>query len=319
MSARETIARLTTREYLPLGGWLLTWAIVAAAAGPADAARLLAATILVRAAQAFVSLDVGPALRRRLGAPADVFTSSRRLAVRVQLLSLAAAALGVAGLALLWAASGHAEAATAAALIALGLPARPLAALRRRAASPAWFRLGLAWGGVLLVAGAAACEIGLIGLAAAMGLREWLAFALGLARRAPPPQSAAPLPAPEPLTFAEVAGVTIVRARHRLSYRIGKGVLGIVLGPFGSVVARTGRGVGLHRRLIRFMPRTRAAAALLALVAATPAFALLFLVREPVALLASAGLLRIAASAGTVALWWNHADVHAHDEEDDDD
>lgn len=313
MNSRGIIARLTAREYLPLSGWLLTWAIITTAIGLGDATLLLAATIFVRAAQSVAAMDTGRALRRRFAAGAKVFQRSRRLAIRIELLSLAGAALILCVLTLVLAATQRMDVVHAVALIGLGMPARVLSVLRRPPPPSILSRQVLAWGGVLLVAIAAVGDLSVAAFAAAMGLREWLAFAAGLmrvtARTATVSDAAAESAHDSSLTFREVANLTAVRARHRLSYRLVKSVLGIILGPFGSLFARTSRGVGLHKRLICFTPRTRAAGTLLALTAFSVAIAVLTFVREPAAVLACAALLRLSASAATAVLWWNYAEA----------
>ena len=70
VSRKERIKRLAGREYLPMVATIATWAVIVAALGHADAARLLAAVTAIRAIQMLTKLATPlgletPAPRRR--------------------------------------------------------------------------------------------------------------------------------------------------------------------------------------------------------------------------------------------------------------
>ncbi len=149
-----------------------------------------------------------------------------------------------------------------------------------------------------------------------LGLKEWgsvLATAL-FARNRP---DFAP-PTPEPLTFAELAARTEASARRRLTYRMAKSVLGGLLGPVGTVIARTGRGAQLDGKISRMIPRHRGG--MIALTAVSSGVMLFFLLLgEPATLVLASAAARIAASGGSALLWWHYGGTLDPDEEDDED
>lgn len=293
--------RLTAREYLPMALILAFWAIVAVTIGHADAARLLAATVLVRAPLMLTQMSVRSALQRRAGSALDTRKSAYRLAATVQIGVLAALMLEVALLALALAAVGQVLIAHMLPLVALGYPARLYRALDPRAKANYLQSFiaaaGVAGAGIALLLGA-----GPLGFAIAYGVREWIALAAVLIVRrssAPEPQS----PTDEPLSFAEIARNTVVSSRRLITYRLTKNIL-TVFGPFGNFAARTGRGFNLHGRLEPYMPHRRAGFAIFALIAATLAVGLVVKSGEPVAMIGAAGALQLCALALSVLLWW---------------
>jgi hypothetical protein len=311
--------RLVGREYLPMAGAILTWVVVASAVGHADAVRLISAVILVRAARTATMLDTGTAMRRRHGSPAKVYRKSMRRAIRLEIASLAAAAILLAGIVAWLFGIGQDRLAEMTALVAIGLPVRhfaPAAGGRRRIGL---FQSALAWSGVAMVGLTAAAGFGAWTMAIALGVREWIALAFVLFPALHPPADPEAKAAQTAVTWAEVAGITARRGRQRLTYRLGRIALGL-LGPFGDALARTGRALGLHRRIERAAPRSIVLIALMAGGAAGLAFLLPFILEKPAVLLVSASLLRVAAAAANVLVWWSFGDAQdlSDDDEDDD-
>lgn len=312
------VKRLATREYLPLSLWLATWVLLGLHLGHADAVRLLAANAFLTAARSIAALEAMQVLASRTGTAKAVRRASKHLAWRIDLTSLGGTILLLAGLiALLWW-RGMEEPAIMVAIVALGLPARHPGALL-----VAWRDRAMSWklgAGVSGLAGAAlvfALGGGIVGAALALAARDWgglIATALFGPRR----RAKDNLPE-EPLTFAEVASRTEASSRRRLTYRIGKSALVAMFGPFGNIIARTGRGARLDRKVARFVPRHRGSMALLAFGTFTASLVLLVVSREPAALLGSAALARIAASAGSALLWWSYARAVVDEEDDEED
>lgn len=311
------LRRLALREYLPLGAMLATWAILGLALGHADAVRMFAAYTFVQALRGLCALEMVGTLVRRIGAEA-AFRASRARAVRIDLLVLLATWISVALLAgfLWW--RGMADAAGMVLLIAAGVPARhPGGALSARKDRDVPWRLGAALTGM-----AGAALVWKLGGewwqgALVLGLRDWgglLATFLFAPRRV-----AADLPVAEPLTFAEVAARTEVSSRRKLTYRMAKSMLGALLGPVGTVIARTGRGARLDARISRMIPRHRGGIAILTLVSGGVMLFFLVVAREPATLVLASAAARIAATGGSALLWWNYASGLGPDEDDDDD
>jgi hypothetical protein len=127
------------------------------------------------------------------------------------------------------------------------------------------------------------------------------------------------VPAEDPLTFALVAARTEASARKRLSYRLIKSLLGVVLGPFGNIAARTSREVGkLDSRLARIVPRNKPSMILFTLGTGGAAAFWLLVSREPATVLAGAAFARLSATGAAALLWWRYATKDVDEEEDDD-
>lgn len=309
------VRRLTTREYLPLAAMLATWAMLGLALGHADAVRLFAAYTFFHAVRSLCALEMGGALLRRLG-NGEAYRASRARALRIDLLVLLAGLGVTAALAgILWW-RGMEVAAAMLLLLAVGLPARHpgvLLTMHRERDVP--WRLGSAV--TVLVGSALVWQLGLEWWhgALVLALKEWgslLATGLFAKRRQDWPE-----PKAEPLTFAELAARTEASARRRLTYRMAKSVLGGVLGPVGTVIARTGRGASLDAKVSRLIPRHRGGMAVLTLVSG--GLMLFFLVLgEPATLVISSAAARIAASGASALLWWNYGSLLPPDDDDDD-
>lgn len=318
-TAARTALRMTSREYLPMAATIAFWAVVALALGHADAARLLAATVFLRAVQMLVQLaTIGP-LKRRAGAPLEVHRQARTLAIWLQLGSLGGAIIAIAALAALLGVIGQAQIAGLLPLVALGLPARAYRAVDTRATT-ALFRLvvtGSALAGALI---AWAAGMGPAGMALAYASREWVGTAL--MRLWPSDAPAADNPVEAPLTLREAARETVVTSRRLLTYRLTKNLL-TVFGPFGNFAARTGRGLGWHSRLEPYMPHRFSGFVLFALGTGGIAIFLAARSGEPAAMIAAAGLAQLSAIAiNVLALWRFLPDRNDPDlivAEDDDD
>lgn len=299
---------------------LAFWAIAAIGIGHADAGRLLAATVLVRAPWMLSQMSTLGALRRRDRAPSEVRRPAKRLALGVQLAVLAALVAEIILLCLGLLAVGEHVVAHMLALAALGLPARLIRAIDPRFKTPYMQSFNAVAG----VAGAALALVlgwGPLGFALAYGLRDWIALpAVWIFR--PAIEREQRTATDEPLVFAEIARNTVVNSRRLITYRLTKNLL-TVFGPFGNFAARTGRGLNLHGRLEPYVPHRRGGFALFALIAAIVGVALIAHIGEPVALIAGAGALQLSAIALNVLLWWRYLprrdDPSLVIEEDDED
>ncbi|QIK78244.1 hypothetical protein G7077_04330 [Sphingomonas piscis] len=295
------------------------WAIVALALGHADAARMLAATVLMRATLMLTQMTTAGPLRRRRDAPPAVRKASVTTARLIQL-GVLGAMIALTGL---WCfaleAAGQPLIARLLPLVSLSLTGRVYRALEP----------GLAGRNFPLVnglAGLAAASVvwalngGAEWFALAYGLREWAAILL--MRRGRLETDAPDVPTDEPLLFAEVAQNTVITSRRMLTYRLTKNLLA-VFGPFGNFAARTGRGLQLHSRLEPYMPHRLGGFAAFAATAIAVATFLTVHSGKPVALIAGAGAMQMAALALNVMLWWRYLprrdDPSLIVEEDDDD
>ena len=309
---------MVLREYLPFGGWLLTWMLLGLAVGHADAVRLLAANTFVGGIRALCGLEVGSMLARRVDGNPGVVRASRWAAVRIDVVSLFAMAVLVATLFLLLDFRSMEKAGAMIAIVATSVMARHpghlIAASKVRNVS---WRMGAAVVGSIGAAIVLGFGLGWLGAAVVLALREWgglLATLLLGPNRAPKAEVPRHV-----LRFDETAAQTERVARRRLTYRVSKGLLSILFGPIGGFAARTGRGAGLHSRLSKLVPRHRSGVAMLAAVSLSVTVGALAVSREPALLFLSAAAFRIAASAGSMLLWWNYAEVVASDDDDDED
>lgn len=294
--------RMTEREYLPMAATIAFWAVVIAAIGHADTARLLAATVLLRAAQMLVQLTTSAPLKLRAKAPRKARHQSRRIARLIQLGSLGAAVIFIALLYLGLRAIGQDKLADMLPLVAIGLPARAIRFSDFKTGSP-YYRLAIGVSGVVGAGVAWFAGGGVIGMALAYGGREWIAL---LVVRLWPKEIIAPKrPNEAPLEFAEVARSTAVSGRRLLTYRLTKNIL-TVFGPFGNFAARTGRGMGWHDRLEPYLPHKLSGFILFALATALAGIVLAVKSGEPAAMVVAAGLLQLGAAAANIALMWRY-------------
>lgn len=311
--------RLTGREYLPMAFTLAFWAVTALAVGHADAARLLAATVLMRAPAMLTQMTTQSPLRRRWYQAPEVRRQAIWMAAKVQLGVLVALIVEIAALTAALFMIGQGLIAVMLPLVAMGYPAKLYRAVDLRTQSRL-FRLyttgsALAGSGVAWLLGA-----GPLGFALAFGLREYVGTLLmGLT---PGAVKASKTPTDEPLTFAEIARNTVVTARRMMTYRLTKNLL-TVFGPFGNFAARTGRGLNMHSRLEPYMPHKRSGFALFSLITAGIAVFLAMRSGKPLAMIAGAGAIQLSALSTCVILWWrylpsrNDPSLVVEDDEDD--
>jgi hypothetical protein len=319
VSRRRKLTQLAWREYLPMALTIAMWAVIVAAIGHADTARLIAAFALVRSTQMLTKLATPLALKRRQVAPKLVRRQAKRLAFTVQGIALVASMLLVALLFQALHAIGQQKVAAFIPYLALAMPARNLRFADVKAASP-YSRLALSTSGLMLAAigWLAGWQAALMGLA--FGAREWIALAaLRWWPREPRPPK---YPTDEPLHFAEVARTTAVMGRRLLTYRLTKSLLA-PFGPVGNVAARTGRGLKLHQKLEPYIPHHLGGFILFSLVTFGAGVFLALRSGEPAAMVGAAGLAQIGAATANVALLWRYlpardADVIVEDDDDDD-
>jgi hypothetical protein len=313
MSFFARLARLTRREYLPMLAALAMWSAAAAAVGFADTLRLLAALTLVRAVQLFTRMPTLAALRRRIGATEDVVRKSARRAFGLQMASLAAGLTLMAAVIASVALAGQQQWAALIGLVAVGYPARNLLQSQRRC-NVDLFLAAVRWVGVGLVAIAYPAAWGAYEIAFLIGLREWIAGLLSLLWTLPQRRQARP--ATEAIRVAEIASVAGTRARRAFVYRLSRAALGAFV-PGAGVLARTGRGFDLHRRLERFVPHHRPTFILMAVGACVVAAVLVVALPKPTLIVVAAMLVRVGAAAGSAALWWNYLAAPGSGSEDD--
>ena len=302
MIKRRHIIRLGLREYLPMGATIALWAVIVAAIGHADAARLLAATVVMRAVQMLTRLTTASSLKARVGAPRAIRHQARRYALGVQ-----GAVLTVNfGLLLLLVPAldsiGQGEIANFLPLIAVGLPARMLRYSDVRTDSP-YFRLALAGGGLVTALAGWAAGLGAMGIGLAFGAREWIAYAV--IRWWPREPHVPTHPIDAPLDFAEIARNTAISGRRLLTYRLTKVAL-TVFGPVGNMAARTGRGLNWHGKIEPYLPHKLSGFILFALGSAAIAIFLALRSGEPAAMIAGAGLMQLSAASASIALMWRY-------------
>lgn len=316
---RQRLIGLVAREYIPLAATTLAWIAVAAHYGTADAARLFGATVIVPSVRALTALDVGPSLIRRLRAPESIYRHASRVVMRLQALSFLAATLFLTMTALLLYSAGHKESAVFALLVGIGLPSRYLstAGVGRRRSDV--YRSSLAVSGLALAGIAVAFDAPVYVVAIAWGLREWIALAAVLLPWSQPAgmETAA---VSSRLSWQEIASVTAARSKRRLSQQLGKRFLSMLMGPFGSIIARTARDFGADRLLARYIPNSFAGMLLATAVTLSVGVSLIFMSREPAVFVAAASILRIGAVAGSMVIWWrwSSASPGAVDDLDDD-
>ena len=319
MSRRRRLTQLAWREYLPMLATIATWAVIVAAIGHADTARLLAAVTAIRAIQLLTKFATPPALKRRAKAPREVRRQAKRFALTLQIGALAVALILVALLAEGLKRIGQGEIAAFLPFIALGMPARYWRFADVRTASP-FSRLALGVSGLAMVligwgAGWNAAALGL-----AFSTREWIAyFAM---RWWPHVEAPSKFDIREPLHFPEIGRYTAILGRRLLTYRLTKSLLA-VFGPLGNVAARTGRGLNLHQKAERYVPHHFGGFLLFSLGAYALAAFLALRSGEPAAMVAAAGLLQVGSAAANVILVWRYLpkrdDEPLPEDEDDDD
>jgi hypothetical protein len=313
------LLHLSLREYLPLLATVALWAVIVLAIGHADTARLFAATVTLRAIQMLTRLNTAKAVKLRTGASKAVMRQARRFARLMQLAVFAANVAMLFALVRALEAIGQAQVAHFLPLIAVGWPSRILRYSDVRTDSP-YFRLALSAGGLALVSASWAIGLGATGVGLAVGMREWVAYAV--IRYWPKAPRQVERPVTEPLRFAEIARNTAISGRRLLTYRMTKIAL-TIFGPVGNFAARTGRGLNWHNRIEPFLPHRLSGFILFSVVTTGGAMFLALRSGEPAAMVGAAGLMQLAAASANIAAMWKYlpdrAAVDTSLDEDDDD
>jgi len=313
------LLRLSLREYLPLLMTIALWTVIIAAIGHADTARLLAATVALRAIQMFTRLTTAPSIKTRVSAPKAIRRQARRFARLVQLGALAVNILLLLALVGALDAIGQRQVAIFLPLIAIGMPARVLRYSDVRTDSP-YFRLALSGGGLAMALLGWAAGLGAVGMGLAFGMREWVAYVV--IRFWPKAAHVPARPVSEPLTFAEIGRNTAISGRRQLTYRITKIAL-TIFGPVGNFAARTGRGLNWHARIEPYLPHRLSGFILMAMTTGGGALFLALRSGEPAAMVGAAGLMQLTGAATNIALMWtflpdrNDPDLVVDEDEDD--
>jgi hypothetical protein len=297
---RRQIKQLAWREYLPMGLVLALWAVIVLVIGHAAAARLLAATVFIRAIQLLTRLATSLSLRRRMNAPKAIRRQSKRAAFNLQASSLIVSLLLVVALVEAMKAIGQPLVAAFLPFLALGMPARFWRLADVRTVS-AYFRLALGGGGLVMVLIGWAAGWQALGMAFAFGAREWIAYAV--LRWWPRAPYRPKIHVDQPLHFTEVARNSAIIGRRLLTYRLTKTAL-TLFGPIGNIAARTGRGLNWHSRLEPYMPHHLGGFLAFSLAAFGGAAFFVLSNGGPAAMVAAAGLAQIGAAAANVLLLW---------------
>jgi hypothetical protein len=310
MKGKKQIKQLAWREYLPLAFTAAMWGVILLAIGHADTARLLAAVVMVRAAQYTTRIATPTALKLRIKASRPVRRQAKRFAFNVQASALIFALLLVVLLTEAMKAIGQDKIASFLPYVALGMPARYLRLSDVRTASP-YFRLALGGSGLITVALAWAMGWPATLLGLAFGAREWVAYA---ALRWWPREPRIPkVTIDEPLRFGEVARYTVILGRRLITYRLTKALLG-VFGPIGNAAARTSRGLNWHARIEPYVPHHLGGFIAFSLLALGAAAYLALRSGEPAAMILVAGLMQVGGAASNVVFFWRwlpdrHVDI----------
>lgn len=189
---------------------------------------------------------------------------------------------------------------------ALGLPARYSGPARERVRYHRSYKLFRTWSGALLVLLVLFGGGGAVAAAAALAGREWLAL-LGVSLL-PARGDAIRRPVLDHVpTLSEFASSTAHFSFRRMSYHVGKSLLGMLIGPMGGIIARTGRGMRLLGRKTAPKPQSIIVVRLMAVGATAGAFVVAALIKGPGSLVVSASLLRIGGVA-IRAFWDRFAD-----------
>lgn len=318
MDRGRKLKRLAWREYVPMAATIAMWAVIVAAIGHADAARLLAAVTMMRAAQMLTKLATPLVLKRRLSAPKAIRRQAKRVALSIQAAAFTISIILIALLTMAMDVIGQQQIAAFIPYVAIGMPARYLRFADVRTASP-YYRLALASSGLVLVSLGWAAGWHAAALGLAFGAREWAAFAV--LRWWPREPKMPKTPINEPLHFPEVARTTAVVGRKMLTYRLTKSLL-VPFGPIGNIAARTGRGLKLHQKLEPYIPHHFGGFLLFSLVTFGVAIFLALRSGEPAAMIGAAGLAQISAASANVLLLWRYLpsrDTEIVEDDDDDD
>ena len=285
-----------------MAAWIVSWAALTAALGLTTAILLMAANGFVQAVRSLFLMQSFDASSARRHGPLELKSSARWLAFQVDLGVLFACLALLFPIAFAFNFASLPEIAAMMLIMTVGLPARTpaLLALDRGNIGTAW-RLGSA-----MMMLAAAAMVLLLDLhwawgALAIASRDWGGLLTVWARRGHRSELVMTfLPA---LDFTEIAARTSMAARRRLIYRLGKITLS-VLGPVGTIIARTSRGSGLDGQIARRLAVNPLFVGMLALACSAAIFITLLISRGPPALLIASVIARVAAAALSVVVWW---------------
>ncbi len=300
MPSPSLVRRIAVREYAPVAALVVAWLAIGATVGHANAVRLFAALSFVRAARSLTSPGtLAPLLKRiRRG---QHQAQATRVAISVELLGLGSAAIALAAiLSFLWWA-GQMQIVILSLLFAPALLAKSLAPLLGGRAFGQVYRPTVAIVGLVLIGAGALLSVDVTIFAMLFAARVWVALLLSHAI-APALDFEAGRPVEE-LRWREIAHYSHARARKQAAYRFSKAFLAALLGPFGSIAARTGRGMQIDRKAERFVPSHPAILALLAAAGAGASAALVLAIPQPAVLVVAATLLRVSAAAAAILLW----------------
>lgn len=315
------VRRVAIREYAPLAATVLAWLTIAATVGHADALRLFAALSFARSAAALTAPSSRAPLRKRFR-QGQHERQATRVALRVEVLALAGATLVLAAiLGFLWWAEQR-QIVFLALLFAPALPVKLVTPLMAQRAIGQIYRPTAALAGLGLIAAGALIGADVAVFAALFAASAWTALLLTYA--VAPQIKAREGPAVGELHWREIADYSHVRGRKQATYRLSKVFLTALLGPLGSIAARTGRGLRIDRRAESLLPTKPGHLSLLAVAAATASGILIVALPEPAILILAAALLRIAAAAANILLWgliwrWRSNAPSSADEFDEDD
>lgn len=318
MRIPASLTRVTLREYIPMAGITLVWLIAGLSVGLKQTLLLGAAASLVIAARTGTIMNTAPGVKRRRGSTPEVRRQALKLARRADLLSLGAGVAVIAAMVFLLRQAERAELAHYMVLVAIGFPARFLLSWARpERESNTLYRGVAACGGALLMLGTLVLEPADYVAAAALGLKEWLAFAFVFfaGRDAGPIERVTE----ERLTLGELAALSWAHTSRRLRHLMGKAILGLALGPAGSVVMRTFRGVRAPKQFDFSAKPNRPRLALLGLGSLGIGGVGLILSSRPEVALAASYLMRVAAATFAILLWSALSAPVVMDVEDDDD
>ncbi|MBA2466691.1 MAG: hypothetical protein H0V46_03700 [Sphingomonas sp.] len=277
---------------------------------------MFAALTFVRAARSLTSPGTLVPLLKRIRRGQHQ-AQATRVALAVELLGLLSAALVLAAiLSFLWWA-GQVQIVILSLLFAPALLAKSLAPLLVGRAFGQVYRPTVAMVGLALIGAGALLSVDITIFAMLFAARVWLALVLSYAIATPiDVDSSQPV---EELHWREIADSSHMRARKQAAYRFSKAFLAAFLGPFGSMAARTGRGMQMDRKAERFVPSHPAVLGLVAAAGTGISAALVLGIPEPALLFVAATLLRVSAAAATILLWSALSSGASVDAEFDDD
>lgn len=313
--------RLIRGEFIPLTGKLVLWGLVALVLGVTALVQLLAATLCINAAYGLCAVSTLRPVRQRIGAAPEVLGTAIRRAWALEGGSMLAGVIALFLIGAFYAGMGGGELVPLLWLMGWGLPARCSGPLKS-GMGPFLPRLLRAGVGIVLVGAVLLAEPTVANVALALAAREWVtALLMAWIPRYWPraPQSEVRT---DPPPWTEFLAVTAAVSMRRFFYQTGRSLLHVTLGPVGTILARTGRGMGLMKKTDSFA-RARLVAVLVTLTGMVAMVLAVRLLPATTGLAISVLMLR-ATSAGAGAVIWSllaprlpDAKVDPEDEEPD--